>query len=558
MGRMSSDSLVLLGPIVRYVGTETATLWFEMAHPCTVTVVTDVGVRASERTWGVHGHHFALVPLEGLPANAPVSYEVFVDEHRVWPEDGKRASIHTVDAAGPVTLAFGSCRRGDDYSAKSLKTIGADALAGLGSALIEQDPGQWPQALLLLGDQVYADDPSPEIVERLQARRESGEGPTSAIGTDAENEICDFEEYSWLYRESWGLEPVRTLLASIPSCMILDDHDLRDDWNSSASWRRDIETRPWWNDRVIGAYSSYWVYQHLGNLSPKELAGDEMYAAVRSAETDADREKLLADFALRVDRAPETGRWSFYRDFGDTRLIMIDSRCSRNLDPENREMVDEKEWAWVRERALETTPRHLLFGSSLPYLMLPALHHLEQWNEAVAQGSWGPRSAKVAEKMRIGLDLEHWAAFTNSFNDMAALTRELSRGDDKPASIMWLSGDVHCSYVANADFGVGGRDVPATYQLTMSPFRNPLNLPIRAVNKLAVKRPAARILSKLARAAHVGPSGVEWQAEAGPWFDNGVMLLTLHGDSARLQVHHAHVDDAGKQVLTRTSSLALA
>ncbi|MCP6133492.1 hypothetical protein NL393_30390, partial [Klebsiella pneumoniae] len=81
----------------------------------------------------------ALVPLEGLPANSPVHYEVFVDERRVWPPEGRRAAIHTVDAEGPVTLAFGSCRRGDNYSDESLKEIGADALAGLGNALIEED-----------------------------------------------------------------------------------------------------------------------------------------------------------------------------------------------------------------------------------------------------------------------------------------------------------------------------------------------------------------------------------------------------------------------------------
>lgn len=558
MKPMTSDTPVVLGPIVRYVGTETATLWFEMANSCTISVVTDAGVAATERTWGVHGHHYALVALEGLPTHSAVTYEVFVDDRRVWPRQDATATIHTVDETGPVTLAFGSCRRGDDYSAESLHRIGADALAGLGAALAEQDPSRWPQALLLLGDQVYADDPSPAIVERIQARRRSGAGPTSPLGTDAENEICDFEEYSWLYHESWGLEPVRTLLAGVPSCMILDDHDLRDDWNSSASWRRDIETRPWWDDRVIGAYSSYWVYQHLGNLSPKELDQDPMYAAVREAADDGDRERLLAEFALRVDREPETGRWSFYRDFGETRLIMIDSRCSRNLDPANREMVDATEWAWVRERALESHPRHLLFGSSLPYLMLPALHYLEQWNEAVAQGSWGSIPAKIAEKMRIGLDLEHWAAFTNSFDDMAALTRELSRGENSPASIMWLSGDVHCSYVARADFGVGGRNVPATYQLTMSPFRNPLDLPIRAVNKLAVRGQAARVFSGLAKAAHVAPSPVEWDAEAGPWFDNGVMLLTLHGDSARLQIYHAEVGEAGEQILIETAVHALA
>lgn len=201
---MNPDSAVVLGPIARYVGTDTATLWFEMAEASTVTVVTDTGVRAQERTWGLYGHHFALVALEGLPADSTVHYEVFVDERTVWPPQGRRAAIHTLDVNGPVTLAFGSCRRGDNYSKESLDQIGADALAGLGNALIEQDPGQWPQALLLLGDQVYADDPSPEILERLQERRRSGQGPTSAIGTDADNEICDFEEYSWLYRESWG------------------------------------------------------------------------------------------------------------------------------------------------------------------------------------------------------------------------------------------------------------------------------------------------------------------------------------------------------------------
>ncbi|WP_072802120.1 DUF7800 domain-containing protein [Rhodococcoides yunnanense] len=554
---MTSSSLIL-GPLVRYVGVDDATFWFEFDVPGTVVVRTSVGEVGEARTWGVHGHHYALVALTGLPANSTITYEVLFDGDIVWPVVDAPAAIHTGDPNGPVTFAFGSCRRGDNYSDESLQRIGADALAGLGTRMAGQDPGEWPQALLLLGDQVYADDPSPEIIDRLHARRSAGEGPAGARGTDAENEICDFEEYSWLYHESWGVEPVRTLLASVPSCMILDDHDLRDDWNSSASWRLDIETRPWWDDRVVGAFSSYWVYQHLGNLSPDELAHDDLYDTVRNASSDAEREKLLADFSRRVDGRPDTGRWSFYRDFGDTRLIMIDSRCSRNLDPQDRRMVDATEWAWVRERALEGAPRHLLLGSSLPFLMLPGLHHLEQWNEAVAQGSWGKMMARLGEKLRIALDLEHWAAFGNSFGDMATLTRELSRAENAPASILWLSGDVHCSYVARADFGVGGANVPATYQLTMSPFRNPLNLPIRAVNRLAIRKSAARMLARLARSAKVPAVDVSWDAEAGPWFDNGVMLLTTEGGSASVRVQHAHVDDSGEQTLTTTAELTLA
>ena len=60
--------------------------------------------------------------------------------------------------------------------------------------------------------------------------------------------------------------------------MLLDDHDLRDDWNTSLSWRRWVTAQAWWPDRVDGAYASYWVYQHLGNLSPDELDADDVYA----------------------------------------------------------------------------------------------------------------------------------------------------------------------------------------------------------------------------------------------------------------------------------------
>jgi hypothetical protein len=27
-----------------------------------------------------------------------------------------------------------------------------------------------------------------------------------------------------------------------------------------------------WEERIIGALSSYWIYQHLGNLSPQALS----------------------------------------------------------------------------------------------------------------------------------------------------------------------------------------------------------------------------------------------------------------------------------------------
>ena len=65
--------------------------------------------------------------------------------------------------------------------------------------------------------------------------------------------------------------------------MIFDDHDVHDDWNISASWRRDYQAKPWWPERINAAFQTYWIYQHIGNLSPAELAKEEMWRQVTAA-----------------------------------------------------------------------------------------------------------------------------------------------------------------------------------------------------------------------------------------------------------------------------------
>ena len=54
-------------------------------------------------------------------------------------------------------------------------------------------------------------------------------------------EVADFEEYTRLYRESWSEPTIRWLLSTLPSSMIFDDHDVRDDWNASHAWRLDMQ-----------------------------------------------------------------------------------------------------------------------------------------------------------------------------------------------------------------------------------------------------------------------------------------------------------------------------
>ena len=70
---------------------------------------------------------------------------------------------------------------------------------------------------------------------------------------------------------------MRWLLSVIPTAMIFDDHDVHDDWNTSAAWRRDYQAKPWWPERIRGAFVTYWVYQHIGN--PRRRTGQERAVA---------------------------------------------------------------------------------------------------------------------------------------------------------------------------------------------------------------------------------------------------------------------------------------
>lgn len=555
---------ILLGPLLRFVDATRATVWVEVDAPGEVSVdVTLPGgdVRTgSSQTLSLHGHHFALVAVEGLPTGRRLPYAVRIGDTPVWPPTRADwawppSEIRTPDDSTPFRLSFGSCRRAGDDGAESNALVGVDALSALAHRMRAEHEAEdrWPDLLLFVGDQVYADDPTPGIVERLRARhtgRDEGEEGTEA---DVRGEIGDFEEYTWLYHETWGPDPVRWLLSTVPTCMLLDDHDLRDDWNTSQVWREEMARQPWWRDRVTGAFASYWVYQHLGNLSPDQLAADALHAALRLAGSDAERDDIVDTFARDADADAATARWSFSRDIGGTRLLAIDSRCARQLAPGDRRIADPAEWDWVREAALgEDRPeaaQHLLLATTLPAFLLHGIHHAETFDEAVADGAWGRRAAGWAEKLRQGADLEHWAAFHHSFRDLVDLLRDVGGSAQPPASVLVLSGDVHCSYTAQVR--VPGVDPARTtiHQLVMSPFRNPLQRSMKVANRILDSRPVRALTRGLALAAGVRDVDVAWRVENGPWFDNGVMTVVLDpGGRVHVEADHARATAAGPRL----------
>jgi PhoD-like phosphatase len=401
----------------------------------------------------------------------------------------------------------------------------------------------WPDALLLLGDQVYADEVPPETAAYIRSRRDPAAPPGE--------EIADFEEYTQLYRESWSDPDIRWLLSTVPSTMIFDDHDVNDDWNISRAWVDEMRARPWWEERITGAFMSYWLYQHLGNLSPPELAEEEMF---RSVQEDDDAGPRLREFAGRCDRESASSRWAYHRDFGRSRLVVVDSRAARVLTSSRRDMIDEGEWEWIVEHCRGSFD-HLIIASTLPVFMAPGLHHFEALSEVVCEGAWGSRAAALAERVRRLVDLEHWPAFQSSFRALVDLLRDLSGRDGAPATIILLGGDVHTAYVAEVDLAQH-EAASRVYQIVCSPFRNPLTPVQRAAIRLSGSRLAASLVSRVARWSGIPAPGVRWTFTRGPTFENSIGELELDDRAARVTIRCA-ADEAGEPLLTSAHDVSL-
>jgi hypothetical protein len=528
---------LVLGPLLRYVGSTTATVWVKTSAPTTVEVLGHTA-----ETFTVHGHHYALVVIEGLTPGTVTPYDVRLGERRVWPVDDERpaSAIHTREHERQARLVFGSCRvmapSIPPYTLspdKDKEGMGVDALWAY-SRRLQGGQAEWPDGLVLLGDQMYVDAVSPGTLEFIRSRRDVSQPPGEAI--------ADFEEYTHLYAESWSDPEIRWLLSTVPSTMIFDDHEVNDDWNISSAWVEDARRLPWWDERVTAAFTAYWIYQHLGNLAPPELAEEVMFRRVFDHE---DAGAMLRDCARQWDRESAESRWAYHRDFGRSRVLVVDSRAARVLTDGRRDMVDEGEWAWIAEHAHGDFD-HLVIVSTLPIFLPLGIHHLEAWNEAVCDGRWGRLAAKVGEKIRRAGDLEHWAAFNRSFEQMLDLLRDVAagRGGSAPASVVLLSGDVHTTYAVEVD--LAAPDVTSrVVQVVCSPFRNQMPPRQRRLVRAAGSRLAAAVLGRLARWARVAPPTASWRYVEQRTFDNAIGELRLDGPSAAVHLFRSTDADGG-------------
>ena len=231
---------------------------------------------------------------------------------------------------------------------------------------------------------------------------------------------------------------------------------------------------------------------------------------------------------------------------------MVDSRAGRVLDEQDRRMLDDAEFDWVEaamRRAVDDGVQHVVLGTSLPWLLPHAIHEIERWNETLNVRHEGRLRGRLAEKLRQAADLEHWAAFGNSFERLGRAVTSLARGRGRPGA------------------GDGARALrrrPPRLRRRADRARRP-DLPGAPADRLAAAQPAPHPIKVGLpdRLEPLGPpvddrpgegwpasqpSPLDWTKAAGPFFGNQVGELVLDGPQRPVPAarrRRAHPGDRG-------------
>ncbi|MFC5142932.1 hypothetical protein ACFPK1_32245 [Actinomycetospora rhizophila] len=231
-----------------------------------------------------------------------------------------------------------SCRKAHGGGRDSLETAGAV----IGERVAAGASNARPHLLVLSGDQIYADEVAAPLAPRV--RRIAGDlvgidesdvfppvsaagrqGPTEGFGltsSAASDHLWSLGEYLATYLLYWsdalwpaapppwsqavgevdpaaglnettwddlvarvttfraGLPTARRVLATVPSLMIADDHEVTDDWNLDHGWARAVYSDAAGSRLVFNGLLAYALCQHWGNVPERFVTGGSPEADV--------------------------------------------------------------------------------------------------------------------------------------------------------------------------------------------------------------------------------------------------------------------------------------
>ena len=447
---------LILGPLLRYVGETEATVWVETDATAARSRSSATASRPSRST-GTTTRWSRIEDLEpgtaststrsrSTASGAGRSPAATFRRARSAPSAATSRSTSASAPAGsrfPHERAVHATRRPSTRRRARSSTRSACSRARW-SATRSATSGR--ELLLLLGDQVYVDEGSPETRERIRARRGTAKPPGE--------EVTDFEEYTWLYQESWSDPMIRWLFSTVSISMVWDDHDMSDDWNISRSWLEEMRAQA-----LVARARRRRHHELLDLPAPRQpLAArarprTTLYrAGPRATATPASSPGCASAADEHRDRRR---RWSYLpRPRRAPALIFIDSRAGRVLEEGRRSIFDEEEWDWIVEHAQRRLrpPADRDHGPVPALARLPPPRGLERAGLRRRLGR--PGGARGARSCGAPSTSTTGPPSTSPSSGCASLLDEVGSGErgKAPASIVVLSGDVHHAYLAEVGF----------------------------------------------------------------------------------------------------------
>lgn len=318
-----------------------------------------------------------------------------------------------------------------------------------------------------------------------------------------------------------ALPSVRRALANVPTYMILDDHDVTDDWNIYRQWSEGVRASVAGTRIVRNALVAYAIFQDWGNC-PARYAGSEPGASILTAVTCPDAATpppLLAapdSLAQLLDLGPAPApgsskrmRWNYTWEGEGHRLLVLDTRTWRHFPAGQQraaaglispESIDEQLGRFARRGG----PLAVVV-SAAPVIGFPLAEEFLSLGGAAfkALEPLPPPPTFTAIRAARKVDSESWAGNPESFDFLI----------DKLAgfgSAIVLSGDVHYGFSATLDFEARGIEPARVVQLCSSSLHNEAGWApaIAGLPALSLTlREAAEGASAVAAGAPSGPSG---------------------------------------------------
>jgi hypothetical protein len=480
-------------------------------------------------------YDLVLTPLNESTKEAMTGYGVRLTEHKeMRGEIGIAYPPHRLPTfflpeAGTFNILHGSCRKphGPGQDALSI----ADILIKNGSD--NKSLALRPSALFLTGDQIYADDVDNGLISviddlgpsllgtfeeiplpnggaipisklnqpegiRGQLIKDlfSPDNKKDRLGSRARNQLIGFSDFAAMYLLAWNaalwpknirgsdkriegmrssLPRTRRALANIPTYMIMDDHEITDDWNITYEWEQRVRGSATGRRIVANGLAAYWLFQAWGNQPDNDTFSKDfidILVGYLSRESKVENDEY--ETALLSPSNPK--QWSFSAPT-DPPVFVFDSRTRREKDQSSENLPS----ALMSEGAIQDLVSEVkkwrlsenwsIVISQTPIFGNPAV---EQFIET--------HGAKEPPASVYTYDDETWHANRPGFYKLLRALHSVA-----PADGGWLvlSGDVHYAFVAKASVTVGEKTVPFI-QFTSSALKNGLTTSVKDLGLQAI------------------------------------------------------------------------